>query len=43
MPEPLWIYLGAVLYFTNIVTCSAIADAVDRVSHDRLTCLLQGP
>ena len=31
MPEPLWIYLRAVLYFTN-----------DRVSHDQLTRLLQG-
>lgn len=42
MPEPLWIYLSALLYFTNIVTCSAIADAFDSVSHDRLTRMLQG-
>jgi putative transposase len=42
MPEPLWIYLRALLYFTNITTCSAIADAFDSVSHDRLTRLLQG-
>ena len=43
MPEPLWIYLMALLYFTNITTCSAIADAFDSVSHDRLTRMLQGP
>ena len=43
MPEPLWIYLMALLYFTNLTTCSAIADAFDSVSHDRLTRMLQGP
>jgi hypothetical protein len=32
----------ALLYFTNVTTCSAIADAFDSVSHDRLTRLLQG-
>jgi hypothetical protein len=35
MPEPLWTDLSALLYFTNLVTCSAIADAFDSVSHDR--------
>lgn len=43
MPEPLWIYLMALLYFTNLTTCWAIADACDSVSHDRLTRMLQGP
>ena len=43
MPEPLWIYLMALLYFTNLTSCSAIADAFDSVSHDRLTRMLQGP
>jgi Transposase DDE domain len=42
MPEPLWIYLMALLYFSNVTTCSAIADAFDSVSHDRLTRMLQG-
>jgi len=42
MPEPLWIYLMALLYLTNMTTCSAIADAFDRVSHARLTRMLQG-
>jgi hypothetical protein len=32
----------ALLYFTNITTCSAMADALDSASHDRLTRLLQG-
>jgi Transposase DDE domain len=42
MPEPLWIDLMALRYFTHITTCSAIADAFDSVSHDRLTRMLQG-
>ena len=42
MPEPLWIYLMALLYFTTLTTCSAISDAFDSVSHDRLTRMLQG-
>jgi hypothetical protein len=33
----------ALLYFTNITTCVAIADAFDSVSHDQLTRMLQGP
>jgi hypothetical protein len=33
----------ALLYFTNVTTCSAIADAFDSASHDRLTRMLQGP
>jgi hypothetical protein len=32
----------ALLYFTKVTTCSAIADALDSVSHDRLTRMLQG-
>src|SRR5262249_48186000 len=42
MSEPLWIYLMALLYFTNMTSCSAIADAFDSVSHDRVTRMLQG-
>jgi putative transposase len=42
MPEPLWLYLMALLYCTNITTCSAMADALDSVSHDQLTRMLQG-
>ena len=32
----------AVLYCTNITTCSAMADALDSVSHDRVTRMLHG-
>jgi hypothetical protein len=32
----------ALRYFTRLTTCSAIADAFDSVSHDRLTRMLQG-
>jgi putative transposase len=42
MPEPLWLYLMALLYFTNITTCSAIAGALDSASHDQLNRMLQG-
>src|SRR5262245_3275069 len=42
MPEPRWIYLIALRYFPHMTTCSAIADALDSVSHDRLTRMLQG-
>jgi Transposase DDE domain len=42
MPEPLWIYLMALLYFTKLTTCSAIADAFDSISHDRVTRMLNG-
>ena len=43
MPEPLWIYLMALLYFTKVSTCSTIAEAVADASHDRLTRMLHGP
>ena len=42
MPEPLWIYLMALLYFTKVSTCSTMADAFDSASHDRLTRMLHG-
>jgi len=32
----------ALLHFTNMTTCSTIADAFDSMSHDRLTRMLQG-
>ena len=43
MPEPLWIDRRAWLYLTPVTPCSAIADALDSVSHARLTRMLQGP
>jgi hypothetical protein len=32
----------ALLYCTNLTTCSAIADAFDSASHDQLTRMLNG-
>jgi Transposase DDE domain len=42
MPEPLWTYLTALLYFTEVSTCLAIAQALENASHDRLTRMLKG-
>jgi hypothetical protein len=43
MPEPMWTYLMALLYLTEVSTCLAIAQAFQRASHDQLTRLLIGP
>jgi hypothetical protein len=37
MPEPLWIYLMALLYFTKVSTCSSMAEVFAEASHDCLT------
>jgi hypothetical protein len=42
MPEPLWIYLMALLHFTKASTCSAIAEVLPKASHDCLTWMLNG-
>jgi putative transposase len=42
MPEPLWIYLMALLYFTRVSTCSTIAEIFPEASHDCLTRMLNG-
>jgi hypothetical protein len=42
MPEPLWIYLMALLYFTRVSTCTTLAAAMADASHDRLTRMLHG-
>jgi DDE family transposase len=41
MPELLWLYLTAVLYSRTSSSCVALAEALETVSHDRLTRLLQ--
>jgi hypothetical protein len=41
MPEPIWPYLTALLYFPGISSCLAIAQALDHASHDRLTRMLR--
>jgi hypothetical protein len=33
----------ALRYVTNLKTCSALSDAFDSASHDRVTRMLQGP
>jgi len=41
MPELLWLYLTAWLYYRTSANCVALAEALETVSHDRLTRLLQ--
>jgi putative transposase len=42
MPAPIWPYLTALLYFAEVSTCFAIAQALETPSHDRLTRMLKG-
>lgn len=42
MPELLGLYLTALLYYRTSGSCTALAEALETVSHDRLTRLLQG-
>jgi putative transposase len=41
MPELLWLYLTALLYYRTSANCVALAEALETVSHDRLTRLLR--
>jgi hypothetical protein len=41
MPTLVWLYLTALLYDRTSATCVALAEAVQTVSHDRLTRMLQ--
>jgi hypothetical protein len=41
MPTLVWLYLTAVLYYQTSATCVALAEALETVSHDRLTRLLR--
>jgi hypothetical protein len=41
MPELLWLYLTAILYYRTSSSCVALAEALETVSYDRLTRLLQ--
>jgi hypothetical protein len=41
MPELIWLYLTALLYYRTSATCVALAEALEVVSHDRLTRMLQ--
>jgi putative transposase len=41
MPELIWLYLTALLYYRTSASCVALAEALQIVSHDRLTRMLQ--
>ena len=41
MPTPVWLYLTTILYYRTSATCVALAEALQTVSHDRLTRMLQ--
>jgi putative transposase len=41
MPTRVWLYLTALLYDRTSVSCVAVAEALETVSHDGLTRLLQ--
>ena len=41
MPALIWLYLTALLYDRTSVRCVAWAEALETVSHDRVTRLLQ--
>ena len=36
MPQLLWLYLTALLYYRTTATCVAMGEALQTVSHDRL-------
>jgi hypothetical protein len=42
MPALIWLYLTALLCYWTSASCVALAEALETVSHDRLTRLLQG-
>jgi putative transposase len=42
MPTLVWLYLTALLYYRTSGSCVALAEALETVSHDRLTRMLQG-
>ena len=41
MPTLIWLYLTALLYYRTSASCVALAEALQTVSHDRLTRMLQ--
>jgi putative transposase len=42
MPTLVWLYLTALLYYRTSASCVALAEALQTVSHDRLTRVLRG-
>ena len=41
MPALIWLYLTALLYYRTSASCVALAEALETVSHDCLTRMLQ--
>ena len=41
MPQLVWLYLTALLYDRTSAACTALAEALETASHDRLTRMLQ--
>jgi hypothetical protein len=41
MPTLVWLYLTGLLYYRTSSSCVALAEALETVSHDRLTRMLQ--
>jgi len=41
MPTLVWLYLTALLSYRTSASCVALAEALETVSHDRLTRMLQ--
>jgi putative transposase len=41
MPKQVWLYLTALLYYRTSSSCVALAEALETVSHDGLTRMLQ--
>ncbi len=41
MPTLVWLYLTALLYYRTSSSCVALAEALETVSHDRLTRVLR--
>jgi hypothetical protein len=42
MPTLVWLYLTALLYYPTLSSCVALAEALETLSHDRLTRMLPG-
>jgi hypothetical protein len=40
MPTLVWLYRSALLYYRTSASCVALAEALQMVSHDRLTRML---
>ena len=42
MSTTIWLYITVLLYYTKMSSCTAMAEALGKVAHDRLTRMLKG-